>query len=210
MNPETISRLLLEYRYWILIPLSIIEGPVVAFVSGTLASLGYFNVYGLALFFFARDMIMDAFYYCFGLWGGRTAFAKKMLRRMEVTEEHLDDVRRLWEKRPFRTMLIGKVSYGIASAFIVVAGMVRMSLFAFFKYGALAAIAQYGTLLILGYFFGNAFGGSLPRFIANIQYVLGGAALLLSLYYAASWYLRRRFIAEEKKAEGEELKRPEP
>ena len=61
MSPEHLTQLILDYRYWILIPISVIEGPVVAFVAGTLAALGYFNIWVLVLFFFARDMIMDAF-----------------------------------------------------------------------------------------------------------------------------------------------------
>jgi membrane protein DedA with SNARE-associated domain len=90
-------------------------------------------------------------------------------------------------------MFIGKLSYGIAQAFIIVAGMVKMNLRKFFSYGALVAVAQYGTLLILGYFFGNAFGGKLSVIIENLQYVIAGVILVMSGYYIFSWYLRRKF-----------------
>ena len=61
MSVDQISQLIIEYRYFILIPLSFIEGPIVAFAAGALASLGYFNVYALAIFFFVVDMLKDAF-----------------------------------------------------------------------------------------------------------------------------------------------------
>src|SRR5665213_1298609 len=145
MSPQTIAHLIIEYRYWILIPAAIIEGPIVAFVAGTLASLGYFNIYVLIAFFFVRDMGMDAIYYYSGYFGGRSAFIQRMLAKLSMDEARLDELRLVWEQHPAKTMFIGKLSYGIAQAFIVTAGVVKMSIRKFFGYGALAAIAQYGT-----------------------------------------------------------------
>ena len=169
MNPRDIAHLLVEYRYWILVPLAVIEGPIVAFVSGTLASLGYFNVIVLAAFFFVRDMAMDGIYYSSGYFGAQTAFVQRMLRKMDVRRERIAELRLLWERHPARTMFVGKLSYGIAQAFIVVAGVVKMNLRKFFGYGALAAVAQYGALLLAGYFFGNAFGGDAAVVVQNIH-----------------------------------------
>ena len=193
MNLQNTAHIIIEYRYWILIPLSVIEGPIVAFVAGTLASLGYFNPFALGGFFFARDMGMDALYYYLGYFGWKTAFAKRMLQKIHIGESHLDEVRLLWEKHPARTMFIGKLSYGIAAAFIVVAGVVKMRIRTFFTYGALVAVTQYGVLLALGYFFGNAFGGNISRIIENIQYVIAGVTVTVSAYYIFGWHVRRKF-----------------
>ena len=193
MNPQDLTRLIIEYRYWILFPFAVFEGPIVAFVAGTLSSLGYLNLYVLLFLFFARDMIMDGLWYALGYFGWKTAFAKRMLAKLNVQESHLEDVRKLWEERPARTMFIGKLSYGIAAAFIVVAGMVKISLRKFFSYGALVAVTQYFTLILLGYFFGNAFGGTLTGIVNNIQYAIVGAATILSSYYILRWYIRSKF-----------------
>ncbi|HUZ92973.1 MAG TPA: hypothetical protein VNG29_03170 [Candidatus Paceibacterota bacterium] len=190
MSPQSIAHLIIAYRYWILVPLAIVEGPVVAFVAGTAASLGYFNLYALIAVFFVRDMGMDALYYFSGYFGGRTALAKRMLKKIGIREEEIDEVRLLWEKHPARTMFVGKLSYGVAQAFIVAAGVVKMRLRLFFAYGALVAVAQYGTLLLLGYFFGNAFGGNTALIAENIQYVIAGFAVVVSAYYMFRWYLR--------------------
>lgn len=193
MSPHNLASLIIEYRYWVLVPLSIIEGPIVAFVSGTLASLGFFNLYVILAFFFARDMIMDAFYYFLGYFGSQTKFAHRMLERLKIKESHLHDLHVLWDEYPGRTMFVGKMSYGIAQAFIVVAGMVKMELRKFFTYGALIAIAQYFTLILVGYFFGNAFGGKTTLVIENLQYVIAGATLIISGYYLFRWYMRKKF-----------------
>lgn len=201
MSVDFLTQLILEYRYWILIPLSLIEGPVVAFVAGTLASVGYFNMYFLAAFFFLRDVGLDALYYALGHFGGHSAFAQRMLKKIGITPDHLDRVRVLWEEKPGITMFIGKLSYGIASAFIVVAGMVKMPLRTFFLYASIVAVLQYGTLLFLGYFLGASFGGSIAHIISNVQYVIAIAAIAISAYYIFSWRMRAKFLKEDKKIE---------
>ena len=202
MNLASTTQLIIEYRYAILLPLALIEGPIVAFVSGTLASLGYFNIFGLALFFFARDMAMDALYYYLGYFGGRTGFARRLLKKVHVTEDHLEGVRLLWEHHPLSTMFIGKLSYGIGSTFVAVAGMVKMRVMKFFKYGAFVAIVHYWTLLALGYFFGNSFGGSISNILSNFQYVVAAVGVVITIYYIFSWRMRRKFLEESEEEEG--------
>lgn len=206
MNPAHLSALIIEYRYWILIPLALVEGPIVAFIAGTLASLNYFNIYILVIIMFVRDLGLDGVWYALGYWGSATRFARRMLARMKVTEGHLDDIRLLWEKKPIRTMFIGKLSYGISGAFVVAAGTIKMPLKKFFACGAIVTVCQYGGLLALGYFFGHAYGASLTGIIQNIQYVIAGATLIISIFYGVSWYMRGRFMDEQKNSEKSEKK----
>lgn len=196
MSVDSLTGLILQYRYWILIPLSLIEGPVIAFVAGTLAAVGYFNIYFLAALFFVRDVGLDGVYYAIGHFGARTAFVKRMLAKLDITPDHLERVRILWEKKPFWTMFIGKLSYGIASAFIVVAGTVRMPLRIFFKYGSVVAILQYGALLFAGYYLGASLGGNVVTIIENVQYALAFIAIAILGYYFFSWHMRRKLLKE--------------
>jgi membrane protein DedA with SNARE-associated domain len=204
MSTAHLTQLIVEYRYWILVPLAMLEGPIVAFFAGTLASLGYFNIYLLAVFFFARDIIMDGGYYALGHFGYKTRLAKWLLKKIGVTPEHLEQVRLLWERNAGKTMFFGKLSYGIASSFIVVAGIVRMPLKKFFAWGALVAILQYGTLLLLGYFFGNAFGGKIETILNNIQYLIAGASVFIVGYLFFTHYMRRRTLKQQADEEADE------
>lgn len=203
MSPDYITQLILQYKYWILIPLTFIEGPIVAFVAGTLAAVGFFNIYWLALLFFVRDMGLDAAYYAMGYWGGRRPFAQKMLRRIGITHDHLENVREVWDKRPGITMFIGKLSYGIATAFVVAAGMIKMPLRRFFGYGLLVAILQYGVLLYAGYFLGASFGGRVEVIVREVGYVAAVAALLVTLYYLFAWRVRRALLKRDEAIEAE-------
>ena len=201
MSVNFITHLILEYRYWILIPLSFIEGPIVAFIAGTMASVGIFNMYFLVALFFVRDVGLDGVYYAIGHFGGHTKFSERMLQKIGVTDDHLEQVRILWEKHPGKTMFIGKLSYGIASAFIVVAGMVQMPLRIFFKYGILVAIFEYGTLLYLGYFLGTSLGRDATHIINNVQYIIAFIAIVISGYYLVSWYMRGKLLKSDKQIE---------
>ncbi len=200
METDSVTHLILQYRYWALIPLTFIEGPIVAFAAGMLASMGYFNMYFLAALFLIRDVGLDGVYYAIGHYGGRTAFAKRMLTKIGITPDNLEQVREMWNKRPGITMFFGKLSYGIAASFIVVAGMVRMSLVRFFTYGVIVAVLQYGGLLLAGYYFGVGLGGNIVHIISNIQYAIGIAALIIATYYFLSWRMRQRFLAVEKRS----------
>jgi len=211
MSVDFATELILQYRYWILIPLTFLEGPLVAFVAGTFAAVGYFNIYFLAVLFFVRDVGLDGVYYAIGHFGGRTKFAERMLAKIGITDDHLEEVRRLWARRPGWTMFIGKLSYGIASAFIVVAGMVKMPLAKFFFYGSIVAVLQYGTLLLTGYFLGASLGGNIVHIIENVQYAIAFAAVVISGYYIFTWYMRRKFLKKDEEIEALPVnKEPQP
>lgn len=194
MSPDQLAHLLIEYRYWILIPISLVEGPIVAFVAGTLASLGYFNIYALGGYFLVRDMTLDSCYYAIGYFGSQTALAHRILGRIGVDGSLLADVKVQWERHAGRTMLLGKLSYGIASSFVVVAGTVKMSLLKFYGYGVQVAILQYWTLLALGYLFGTSVGRTSSNIIEIPQYLIGGISIIAVVYFILSRIMRRRAL----------------
>jgi membrane protein DedA with SNARE-associated domain len=202
MDAASVTQLIIEYRYWILIPLSFIEGPIVAFIAGTLASVGYFNVYLLAVLFLVRDVAVDLLMYAIGFYGGRTAFAHRMLKRFGVDDKEFADIKLLWNKHAFSTMFFSKLSYGVAAAFIMIAGMVEMPLKKFVTYAFLIAVAHYGVLLFVGYYFGNTFG-SIEGILTNIQYVILGAAIVFTVYFLFKRYINKKMRLAEKEAEKE-------
>jgi len=196
MNADTITHLILMYRYPMLILLAFIEGPIVSFAAGTLAAAGYFDVYILAAIFLSRDIFMDIVFYAIGYYGTKTSFVKRMLSNIHVREGHLEEVHRLWLKRPFRTMSVSKLSYGIAPVLIIIAGLVRYSIFNFVIYGSLVAVLEYGTLLGLGYFLGRRLSAGTVSWLNNIQYGIAAFALVLAVYYGITIYMRHRAMQE--------------
>lgn len=202
MTTAAIAHLILQYRYWILIPLTFVEGPIIGFVTGALSRLGYFNPFLAFSIFIVRDMLMDVAWYLAGSRGGKTRFAAWMLRKAKVTDEHLEGVRKLWDTHGLRTMFVAKLSYGISQLFLAVAGMVDMPLARFFRYAVIVALVEYGGLFILGYAMGGAFG-NISGILSNIQWVIAILALVISAYYIFTHFMRRKALEEEQEAEEE-------
>jgi membrane protein DedA with SNARE-associated domain len=119
-----------------------------------------------------------------------------LLLKLGVAQEQLDDVRTLWQEHGTRTMFLSKLSYGVSAAFLVVAGMVEMSFRKFLKYATVVAVAQYGTLFFLGYYFGSAFG-SLYGIFNNIQYVVAAISLFAIGYYIFRKRMRDRLLRNQ-------------
>jgi membrane protein DedA with SNARE-associated domain len=188
MRLDSLTPVLIEYRYWILIPLSLLEGPIAAFVAGTLASLGYFNPYVVYGIFIVKDFVVDGAYYYVGRFAGGTSTVARLLTKANVTSAEIDHVRLLWNRHGWRTMFIAKLSWGLSPAFLAIAGIVAVPITVFLRYAVGIALVQYGALLVLGYYFGNAIG-AVSQAIRIIGYVVASAAL------AAIVYLRRRLRA---------------
>jgi membrane protein DedA with SNARE-associated domain len=197
MSAEHLISLILEYRYLILIPLTFIEGPIISFLTGGLSRLGYFDPFFAFWIFIIRDIIVDSALYFLGRWGGNTKIARRLLRKVGVTEEHLKAARLLWERHGFRTMFIGKISYGISQAFILLAGTVHMPFKKFFWYALLVAFVQYGGLFIGGYLLGAAFGDA-AGIVSHAVYIVAILALVITGYYVLGQFLRRKLEQEER------------
>lgn len=195
-----IVSLILTYRYWILIPLTFLEGPIVAFIAGTLAAAGYFNPYILFVVFFVRDLTVDGACYALGRYAWKTAFVKRFLTRVGVTDMEINDIRPLWLKHPGSTMFFSKLSYGIAAGLMVVAGIIEMPFLSFLMWGSLIAVAHYGTLLVLGYYFGGTFG-TVSNLLTKVSYIAIGIVAVAVAYYFFKRSMRKRLLEAELKEE---------
>lgn len=195
------THLLIEYRYWIIIPLSFVEGPLIAFVAGTLSFLGYFNPIIMFSVLLARDIVLDTIMYGVGRFGGDTRFARRILAKIRVKDKHLEEVEQMWDRHGFRTMFISKLSYGVSAAFLVVGGLVKTPFRQFFFFGVLVAGVQYGGLFLLGYFFGGALD-TVSNVFTYLQYLVLGASVV-----GICWYIFTRFMRKELDRERSEVER---
>ncbi|HUZ60693.1 MAG TPA: hypothetical protein VMU83_18125, partial [Hanamia sp.] len=66
---ETIFYLLLKFRYVILFPLAVVEGPILAVIAGFLCTEGYLNLFIVYTIIVLGDITGDTICYLFGRWG---------------------------------------------------------------------------------------------------------------------------------------------
>lgn len=201
MDPTSVMTILLTYKYWVLLPLAIVEGPMLAFVCGLLISLGVLSFPITLVILVIGDLIPDTVFYTLGRYGSDSSFAKRVAARLGVTDDHFDDAKRLWHEHPGKTMLMSKFAYGISSAFLFMAGLMRMNAYKFYGYSVSISIAHYIVIMAAGYYFGASLLAA-GEVVKIIEFGIAGSALLISAYIAIMWYMRKSFTLSAKKDTG--------
>src|SRR3989344_1342849 len=123
MTLEALTALLLAYRYWILLPIAIVEGPFLALVVGSLTSFGYFDPLLAYFVLICGDFIPDTVLYLTGRWGKRAALIEKYGHKIGLSPERFALIERLWRDHPKKAMIMSKLALGLSGAFFVFSGV---------------------------------------------------------------------------------------
>ncbi|MDD5318739.1 MAG: VTT domain-containing protein [Candidatus Pacebacteria bacterium] len=146
--------LLLEYKYFILFPILVIEGPIATVLSGILASpdFGVFNLYFLYPFVIFSDLVGDTLYYCIGRYAGERAI-KKFTAWRGVKTDYEQNLKNYFKKYGGVSLIISKVSHGLGWPMMVAAGSAEYSYRKFLGYIIPTSILKSAVLIGIGYFY---------------------------------------------------------
>jgi len=150
---QGIFHFLQYYGYWLMLPLMIIEGPVVTLLSAMMASLGAFNIFVVFLLSIAGDLIGDVLFYYFGYKFG-LGFARGVGKYIGITEKLVSRMEKYFERHGGKTIFLVKSTTGLCWATFVTAGIVKMNFRKFLKYSFYGGIIWSGFLVVMGYFYG--------------------------------------------------------
>lgn len=181
LTPQIISWLLL-YRYYILFPIAVAEGPIITVFAGFLVSTGHFNFIVAYLVIVVADVIGDMLYYAVGRWGGRRGI-RKWGHYFGVHDGRLPRLEEHFKKHPFKTLLSGKLAHGLGGIVLMVAGLAKMPFGQFLLYSLVLTVPKSLILLTLGYYFGSAYGQVSSWLDVISISVLVIALVLLLIYY---------------------------
>ena len=186
---------LLTFRYPIVFPLAIVEGPLVMLISGFLIRIGFFDFWPIYLILMAGDLAGDIFWYFVGRNGGRPLI-EKYGHYVNLTEENVERAEGFFQDHQTKILFISKITmgFGFALATLVAAGMAKVS---FKKYFTINFVGQFiwtGILIGAGYFLGNFYtwvDKSLRwAFVASLIVI---AALTI---FGFGKFMRRQFSAK--------------
>lgn len=150
---QQIFDFLSHHGYWIMLPLMIIEGPVITIIASMLAKLGAFNIFFVFILSVLGDMIGDLILYWLGYKFGMS-FVRKVGRYMGITEKLVMKMEKYFENHGGKTIFTVKATTGLCWATFVAAGIVKMDFKKFVKYSFFGGLAWSGFLVIIGYFYG--------------------------------------------------------
>ena len=147
---------LTHYKYLVLFPLAIVEGPIIAVIAGFLCSLGYLN---LALVFpviVIGDIIGDSIFYTIGRLGV-PSFIKKAGLWVGVSKEKMDRTRDMFNANPIRAISLSKIILSVGVAGIYLAGNAKVPFYRFLFICLITSGLQYVIYLTIGFLFGGAY-----------------------------------------------------
>jgi len=175
--------LLIKFKYLILVPIAILEGPFAAIIVGFLASSGVFNLFAVYGILVLGDMIGDSFYYALGRLSGSSVV--KHGRHFGITPKKLENAKQYFTVYHHRALIISKLAYGVGLSGLVAAGVLKISYKKFIKTCALIALIQSAFLLLIGFIFGHAYL-QIGKYLNIYAKIISITALILIGYFIFS------------------------
>lgn len=150
---QQIFEFLRNFGYWIMIPLMIIEGPIVTIIASMLAKLGAFNIFLIFIISVLGDMIGDIILYYLGYVFGNK-FVEKIGKYLGISDNLILKMEKYFEKHGGKTIFTVKSTTGLCWATFAAAGIIKMDFRKFLKFSFLGGITWSGFLVTIGYFYG--------------------------------------------------------
>ena len=181
INPGDLITWLMHYRYLILFPIVVVEGPFITVLAGFLASLGSLDFMVAYAVIVSGDLVGDLLYYCIGRYGGRP-WVKRWGHYIGITESRLESLDNHFRRNPGKTLLMGKLAHGLGGPILIAAGLAKVSYREFIMYNVLGTLPKSLLLLSLGFYFGAAYQ-RVTHYLDILALVFFGLSILSVILY---------------------------
>lgn len=180
---DSIIPLLETYKYLLLFPISIAEGPTITIIAGFLVSEGVLNPIIAYLVMVAGDVAGDTIYYSIGRWGGRS-YIRKHGKFFGITESRVVHTEKHFKNHSIKTLLIGKTN-ALGALVLSAAGLGKMPYLKFIIVNTLASSVKVIILIVIGYYFGRSYK-LIDSYLGLTGAVITGITILaLAIYFFA-------------------------
>ena len=156
MNLLTIIDLLYKYKYVLLFPLAIVEGPVLAVIAGFLCANKFLNPFIVYPIIVLGDLVGDSLCYMLGRFG-IPEFLKVILKKLGVNPINMDTARSYFNSNHVKAISLSKITLGVGFAGIYFAGNSKIPYRKFIWVCLLTSALQYVVYLTIGMLFGSAY-----------------------------------------------------
>lgn len=173
--------LLFTYKYLILIPLSIIEGPIITVVCGFLVTLKIFNPFIVYIIMVIGDVIGDGFIYYLGFKG------QKYVHFFRVNDIQLEKAKTYFANNHHKALLMSKLIHGLGFTGLLAAGASHVPYKKYFKTCLAISAVQSLVMLIIGIVFGHAYT-LIGKYLNYYAAFVSVAALVGILIYSIKKY----------------------
>lgn len=153
-----IAHMISVYGLAVMVPLAIVEGPIVTIIAAYLASLRLLDPLAVLVCAVAGDLIGDCLLYWFGRGGRHLRIDRIPLigRRFRLPPKIVAPLVRAIRRNGIRLLALGKLTHAAGFAVLIAAGIARMHFALFFLVNVLTSIPKVLILMAIGYVFGSA------------------------------------------------------
>jgi membrane protein DedA with SNARE-associated domain len=190
-----------QYGYGILLPLFILEGASVGFLSGVLISLGALEAVPVFLLYVLGVMIADTIFYQLGRNGStilkKISFTRRVLARIDYYKDD-KDLEPQWaakfRRNYFPLMFMAKISPIPAGALVVatVAGVLKLPRRQVYLPIIIGQPIWSGLVIAAGYYLGDTIQNP-EKLLSEAGVFTAVAFIVIGLYY---YYLHERLKQE--------------
>jgi membrane protein DedA with SNARE-associated domain len=199
---DAATELILTWRYVFVFAIAALDGPVTSFIVGVFVANGTLEFIPTFLSLLLGDLSTCIIVYTFGHYFSRLPFVQRMLNKGGVAS-HVEVIRHLWFEHSIKTMFMSKLAWGMSSAFLVAAGIVRLPWRRFLILVTAVAAVQYAILLALAVGLGASIGPANDIF-GWLKVAVAVVMAIFIFYIFVGRRLRRSLIAQEEAGEAAE------
>ena len=185
-----IVQLFQHYKYLLIFPFAVFEGPIVTIIAGFLSSLRQLNFWLAFAVVAFGDLAGDSFYYALGRFG-RKRFLEKYGKYVGLHMARVEKLELHFQNHPWKIFGFGKFAHGTGSLILAAAGLAKVPYFKFLGYNIPTTLANSLVLITIGFYFGHAY----ESFDTYFGYAsLGFIAILASAYIYFLWRAKKAVL----------------
>ena len=190
MTPDQVVALVDQYKYLILLPFTVFEGPIATVIGGFLASIGVLNFFGVFAISLLGDFLGDSMWWAIGR-SSRGRFLSRILHRMGMSKDRFLRVESHFRNNGAKTLFIGKFIYGLETVTLAAAGAAKVPYWRFTFYTVLPSIPKSFFFTVIGYYFGHAYL-TISRYLDNAALLIGIVVpILIALFIVYRFGLKK-------------------
>lgn len=176
--------LLLTYKYLILLPLAVIEGPIITVIAGLFVRTGILNFFIVYIIVIFGDILGDAIAYFVGRFSG-PIFLKKFNKFFHITPEKTEKAKAYFDLHHHKTLVLSKIIHGFGIAGLMTAGTLKVPYKKFFITCLCVSLVQSAAFLLLGFFFGHIYVifGKYMNIFSKWTIIIGIIVVIVLFFY---------------------------
>ncbi len=189
---EHFYKLIITYKYLILFPIAVLEGPIVAVFAGFLVKFNQLALVPTYIVLLLGNILPDAFYYGVGHWGGRNVYTQKFIEKFSFIKNNFKFIEKLWREHFKKTLFLSKLAYGLSTPFLISAGLVKIPFLKFISHAIIIDLLDIAFFIFLGITFGKTYN----VVASQLDYFAIIVALLFTLFIVIFRYISKRATDE--------------